>query len=137
MHTQDSMHNLDSLLYQTYECDSLKKPTLEKLSQVELASMMEVTTGKHPDTRMMAADYVPVAHKQMMNALFDMDIRSLWKNAGFYLLYGEESPWIVIYGAWYLEDKVKEMERLNQKEGVFKINIRAQEGANHFVSVNS
>jgi len=98
--------------------------------------MMEVTEGSDSESKIIDPNYVPVMQKQSMKALFDRDIRHLWKNTGFYLLYGAESPWNLTYGAWYIEDKVKEMEYLNQNEGEFKINICAQEGANHFVSVN-
>ena len=132
-HGTNPNHDLDSLLYR-WECDPSKKSTIETMSKEELASMLAVTAGHHSETRMIDRDNLPVTNKQMMKALFNKEVRRLWPNTGFYLLYGDESVWNVIYGAWYIEDKIKDISGKN--EGDFKITIRVQEGANHFVSVN-
>ncbi|KAF4611545.1 hypothetical protein D9613_003852 [Agrocybe pediades] len=108
-HPPNPTHDPNALLYLQSESDASRKPTIAGLTPEEVASMLEVTAGDHSETKMLERDWLGATLRQMMKAVFSSEVRRAWASTtsggvGFYLLYGDESVWNVVYAAWYIED---------------------------------
>lgn len=112
--------------------EDVKLPSLTGATPEELANMVDTTTDAKGEGALAGTMdeecMTNVLKDRMKKALLNPEVRKTWGEASFWCIYGDQSPWNVIWGVWQLED-------LSKSIGL-PLTIKAMEGANHFVSSN-
>lgn len=108
----------------------VKTPTYTGISFPEFLTKIDLTAGANGDDPVAGSKHFqPVTSKVRELSFFNSNVRSAWGNITFGVIYGEESPYNVIWAIWKLEEE-------SEKTGL-SLKIKSMPGANHFVSVYS
>ncbi|KAF8961869.1 Alpha/Beta hydrolase protein [Flammula alnicola] len=102
----------------------VKSPTFKDTPFEELLTKMDVTAGPGGDNPIGDLHFRPVTRILREKAFFDLAVRNAWGNVPFTVIYGEESPYNVLWAAWQLEAESK-------KTGI-PLGMKGMPGANHF-----
>jgi hypothetical protein len=109
-----------------YKIDPPVKPaTFSGMPFEELLTKVDLTAGENGDTVVADLHFRPVLNIVTQLALFDGTVRSAWGNVPFAIVYGEESPYCVIWAVWKFEE---EAERTG-----LPLKFISIPGGNHFV----
>ncbi|KAJ3928041.1 MAG: Alpha/Beta hydrolase protein [Lentinula lateritia] len=106
----------------------IKTPSFSNISISQLLSMVDFSANPRGDSAVGGPFYRPILFDRQRRALFDVQVRKLWKNAKFCCIYGDHSPWNVQWTVWCFEKQIKEEGNKD-----IDIHFRAMKGANHFV----
>lgn len=93
------------------EADPSKKASTDTIPLDEFLAMIDPAPGVKWETSFVESDhFASMFRKQTTKALFDPHIREDWNHTPIWYLYGEASPWNVLWGAWDVEEKDKKSE---------------------------
>ena len=106
--------------------DKSKPATITKWTPEEFAAATDFDSGPRHDFHIARLDQLHVYREHSFKGLFDVNARAFWKNARFSYIYGEMNPWNIHYGAWAIEEKLKEYPAL-------QLDIKTIPGSNHMV----
>jgi len=103
-HGDLSTRNLDHLSYKSP--DPSRKASIANMDPAEFGSIVDMA----PVTRsepFLITKFAALFSQQTSKALFDPVTRAYWTGTDIWLLYGDSSPWNVIYPAWEFEKRAK------------------------------
>ncbi|KAF7354618.1 AB hydrolase-1 domain-containing protein [Mycena sanguinolenta] len=126
LHGDLSTRSMDQLTYNNFDPD--RPATIEILKPEELFDMTDFSPAEKYDNIVGLPPFESAVFNQTNKALFDSSVREAWSAARFWSVYGSAEPWNIIYGAWFLEDKLRTINDPN-----FAINFKVLEGCNHFL----
>lgn len=116
-----------TLIYKT--TTPVKTPSFSETPFEEVLTKVDLTAGPNGDNHVADKHFQPVLKHIKELAFFNPTIRAAWANTLFNVIYGEESPYNVVWAAWQLEAEA-------EKTGL-PIRFKSMPGANHFVSLGS
>ncbi|KAF8961607.1 Alpha/Beta hydrolase protein [Flammula alnicola] len=99
-------------------------PTFTGISFEEFLTKVDLTAGVNGDNHIPDKHFQPVAKIARELAFFNAKVREAWGNIPFNVIYGEESPYNVLWSVWQLEAE-------SEKTGL-PLNFKAMPHANHF-----
>ncbi|KDR72504.1 hypothetical protein GALMADRAFT_252604 [Galerina marginata CBS 339.88] len=102
----------------------IKVPSFAGISFEEFLTKTDLTAGANGDNLIFDEHCRPVTMILKELAFFNAKVRSEWGNVPFNVIYGEESPYNVIWAVWKLEEQ-------SEKAGLV-IKFKSMPGANHF-----
>uniref|UniRef100_A0A8H7XQY1 AB hydrolase-1 domain-containing protein n=1 Tax=Psilocybe cubensis TaxID=181762 RepID=A0A8H7XQY1_PSICU len=101
-----------------------KPATYSNFSFEEVLGKIDITAGQRGDNTVSgSSDFVP-GRILFERTFLDKETRKEWGDIQFSVLYGEESPWNVVWAVW-------EIERLTEKAEL-PVYFKSIAGANHF-----
>ncbi|KAF8523962.1 hypothetical protein BU17DRAFT_43319, partial [Hysterangium stoloniferum] len=109
--------------------DPSKKSTVSGMTEQELSSVVDFTPAQRSENAFMTT-MQPALFRQTCKALFDRSTDTAWPNLKVWVLYGDCSPWPILFAAWEIE----KMDMLRNKKRTME--HRVLNGANHFVSLS-
>ncbi|KIJ55931.1 hypothetical protein M422DRAFT_23445 [Sphaerobolus stellatus SS14] len=124
-HGDLSTHDFNQL--EQRKADPSKAASTSNMTLEQLLQATDFAPGDRCDTLVVAPEFKEVLEKQT-KILLDPDLRALLNRAKFTYLFCDNSPWNIIYGAWVMENRVKEANNTQTH-----IDFKVMKGANHFL----
>ncbi|KIJ48137.1 hypothetical protein M422DRAFT_247882 [Sphaerobolus stellatus SS14] len=109
------------------KADPSKAASTSNMTLEQLLQATDFAPGDRCETVVMAPGFKEVIEKQT-KTLLDLDLRALLNGTKFTHLFGDNCPWSIIYGAWVMESRVKEVNNPQTH-----IDFKVIKGANHFL----
>jgi len=101
-----------------------KTPTFTGMPFEEFLTMVDFTAGVNGDSNFGDRHFLPVNIIIRDRAFFDSKVRAAWGNIPFNVIYGEESPYNVLWAAWQLDEIAKQRG--------MPLATKGMPGSNHF-----
>ncbi|KAK7039326.1 AB hydrolase-1 domain-containing protein [Favolaschia claudopus] len=125
VHNDLATYDPEQLNYR--DADPSRKATFEDMPVKELLTLVDFTVGDKCDTALLEPRFVSVLASSTNKALFDPEIRNVWKDVKIVHLYGQADQWTSLFAVGHMKKRVEEAQ------GRPPITFRCNEGANHFI----
>jgi hypothetical protein len=128
-HPNPFSHRPGDLNYKHPDLD--KKPSIERMSELERSAIMDLTAGERGDNLIgirIRQSFRHVLVDIIRMALLDENVRQAWRNASFCCMWGQSNTWFIPIAVWAMEDMIRDANRPD-----IKVHWKVTDG-NHMVS---